>query len=125
MLAAAGALAALGVAAAPAHAGAAPPPKLTVVGTDFAFKPARPVVRAGPRIIVLVNRGEVRHNLTLRRLNSRGRPTGKPVLIANVQAGKRAQKQLRLAAGRYTMVCTIGDHASLGMVGRLTVRAAG
>ncbi len=121
LLAAATAAAALGAVAAPAQAGA-PTPKLTVVGTDFAFKPARPVVRAGPRIIALVNRGEVRHNLTLRRLNARGRPTGKPTLIANLLAGKRGQKQVRLRAGRYALICTIGDHASLGMIGRLTVR---
>lgn len=94
---------------------------VVVVGDEYSFDPARVTVegggRGGPVEIVLRNEGALAHNLKLfagdRDLG--GTPT--------FQGGGRARSgTVELAPGRYRMVCTVGDHERLGMVGTLEVR---
>jgi plastocyanin len=117
-----GGLAAVGGPAAATAIGAAPAPQLEVAATDHRLEPAPAVIRPGLRTVRLVNRGAVRHDLLLRRLDARGRPADAPVRIGPVAAGRAAQKRVRLVVGRYALICTVSDHAARGMTARLVVR---
>ena len=88
-----------------------------VVGDEYSFDPARVVVRgAGPLTITLRNRGDLAHNLKLFRGDEEvgGTPT--------FPGGRTESGRVNLEHGNYEMVCTVGDHADLGMTGTLTVR---
>ena len=91
--------------------------ELRVVGTEYRFEPERVVVqRAGRLVIVLENRGSLAHNLKLFRGDTQvgGTPT--------FQGGRTESGSVVVERGRYRMVCTVGEHAELGMVGELAVR---
>jgi uncharacterized cupredoxin-like copper-binding protein len=88
---------------------------LRVVAREYSFTPARARTSAArPLRIELDNRGSLAHNLKLfqgdRELG--GTPT--------FQSGARTAS-VRLPAGSYRMVCTVGNHEELGMVGELEV----
>jgi plastocyanin len=88
-----------------------------VVAEEYSFDPARVVVRgAGPLTIRLSNRGELAHNLKLFRGEEDigGTPT--------FAGGRTESGRVNLEHGNYEMVCTVGDHAELGMTGTLRVR---
>jgi plastocyanin len=90
---------------------------LRVTGDEYSFDPERVVVRgAGPLTIRLRNAGSLAHNLRLRRVDEE--IGGTPVL----PAGRTESARVNLEHGRYEMVCTVGDHEELGMVGELDVR---
>jgi hypothetical protein len=117
------AAAALGALAAPATAaGIKPPPTLRVGATEYKFTLGKSTIVPGPRSIVLVNSGTVKHDLVLRRLNASGSPVGAALSLPRVAAGKQAKRTFALVAGRCSLVCTIEDHAAKGMTARLTVR---
>jgi plastocyanin len=88
-----------------------------VTAREYAFDPERIVVEAGgPLTIELRNDGDLAHNLRLRR-NGReigGTPT--------FPGGRTESGRVRLEPGTYEMLCTVGDHAELGMTGELEVR---
>ena len=89
-----------------------------MVGTEYRFALARTVVVPGPRSIVLVSH---EHDLAPR-LYAAGSPVWR---AADAAAGRRRQAgeaHVHAVVGRYSMVCTISDHAALGMTARLTVR---
>ena len=96
---------------------------LRVVGDEYSFDPSRVVVRgasagrATPLRIRLANEGALAHNLRVLRGDRElgGTPT--------FPGGEARSGTVRLAPGKYRMVCTVGDHGELGMVGRLEVRA--
>ena len=87
-----------------------------VAGREYSFTPASVVVTAGRVRFRFANRGSLAHDL---RVFSGGRDLGgtKPF-----QGGARSA-ELRLEPGTYRMVCTVGDHATLGMSASLRVRA--
>jgi plastocyanin len=90
---------------------------LRVTGDEYSFDPERVVVRgAGPLTIRLRNAGELAHNLRLSRGGEEvgGTPT--------FPGGQTRSGRVNLERGRYEMVCTVGDHAELGMTGELEVR---
>ena len=103
-----------------ASAAAAPRPtaRLQVSADEFRLALSRSAVRAGPAIIGLVNFGEDDHDLALRR-RAAGARTWK---VRTVKPGAFRERQLRLAAGRYQLWCTIADHRALGMRATLRVR---
>jgi uncharacterized cupredoxin-like copper-binding protein len=75
------------------------------------------VVRgAGPLTIQLRNAGNLAHNLRIERQGEDigGTPT--------FPAGQTQSGRVNLEHGRYEMICTVGDHAELGMTGELEVR---
>jgi plastocyanin len=90
---------------------------LTVTGDEYSFDPGRVTVRgAGPLTIRLRNDGELAHNLRIERDGEDigGTPT--------FPGGQTQSGRVNLEHGRYEMVCTVGDHAELGMTGELEVR---
>jgi plastocyanin len=90
---------------------------LEVISDEYSFDPGRVVVRgAGPLTIRLRNEGELAHNLRIERAGEDigGTPT--------FPGGEIQSGRVNLEHGNYEMVCTVGDHADLGMTGELRVR---
>jgi plastocyanin len=90
---------------------------LEVTGDEYSFDPGAVVVRgAGPLTIRLRNAGELAHNLRIERDGEDvgGTPT--------FPGGETQSGRVNLEHGRYEMICTVGDHAELGMRGEFTVR---
>jgi plastocyanin len=87
-----------------------------VTGREYSFSPRSLVVTAGRVRFRFSNQGSLAHDL---RIFRRGSDLGgtKPF-----QGGARSA-ELRLEPGSYRMVCTVGDHATLGMSASLRVRA--
>jgi len=49
-------------------------------------------------------------------------PNGEPFAVKSLFGGDSATRTATLQRGEYRMVCTIMNHAELGMTGRLIVR---
>jgi hypothetical protein len=101
-------------------AAAAPrqPARVQVAADEFQLVLSRSAVPAGPAIVGLVNFGEDDHDLALRRAAA-GARTWK---VRTVRPGEFRERELRLAAGRYALWCTLADHRALGMRATLRVR---
>jgi plastocyanin len=90
---------------------------VAVTAREYSFDPDRVVVEgAGALTIELENAGDLAHNLRLRR---GGREVGG---TPTFPGGRTESGRLSLEPGRYEMVCTVGDHAELGMTGELEVK---
>ena len=89
---------------------------LRVVADEYSFDPST-IVRegAGTLTVMLRNEGSLAHNLKLMR---DGREVGG---TPSFPAGESRSAQLRLDSGSYEYICTVGDHAKLGMKGTLKV----
>jgi plastocyanin len=85
---------------------------------EYRFDPDRVVVRGpGALRIALRNDGSVAHDIRLRR---DGKDVGGTPSFA---PGGSMAARVRLKPGTYELLCTVGDHAQLGMRGTLNVRA--
>jgi plastocyanin len=90
---------------------------VTVTARDYSFDPTRIVVSGtGVVRIELHNDGDLAHNLHLQR---GGKDVGGTPSFA---PGATRSVRLRLQPGTYEMLCTVGDHAQLGMKGELKVK---
>jgi plastocyanin len=90
---------------------------LRVTAHEYSFKPAAVVAHGATALQVrLENDGSLAHNLRLRR---DGRELGGTPSIA---AGGSGSATIRVRPGRYELLCTVGDHAELGMKGELRVK---
>ena len=93
---------------------------IEVVADEYSFDPETLVVEgAGSQAqleIALRNEGALAHNLRLIRDGDEvgGTPT--------FQGGETRSGEVAVTPGRYEMVCTVGNHADLGMTGTLEVR---
>jgi plastocyanin len=90
---------------------------VAVTAREYSFDPERVVVEGGgPLTIELENAGDLAHNLRLRRGGQEvgGTPT--------FPGGRTESGRVRVEPGTYEMICTVGDHAELGMTGELEVR---
>jgi plastocyanin len=90
--------------------------KLRVAADEYSFDPSTIVLKgAGTLTLTLLNEGSLAHNLKLFRGDEElgGTPT--------LPAGRNGSARLNLEHGNYTFVCTVGDHADLGMKGTLRV----
>jgi plastocyanin len=90
---------------------------VTVTAHEYAFDPDRVVVRgSGPVTIRLRNDGDLAHNIRVRQNGKEvgGTPSFPP--------GRTESARLRLRPGKYELLCTVGDHAELGMTGVLQVK---
>jgi plastocyanin len=88
-----------------------------VIADDYSFDPGAIVLRgAGTLTVDVRNEGELAHNLKVRRAGEEigGTPS--------FPAGERRSARINLEHGEYELICTIGDHAELGMTGTLRVR---
>jgi plastocyanin len=91
--------------------------ELRVTGDEYSFAPARVTVTGPGRVkVTLRNAGSLAHNLKLIR---DGREVGG---TPTFQGGETRSGSAPLERGSYEMVCTVGNHADLGMVGQLEVR---
>ena len=93
---------------------------LAFTAKEYKFNPGKVTVDAGgkqvPLTIKLHNNGSLGHDLVVEK---GGQEVGGTDVITN---GKDATTTVRLAPSDYTFVCTVGDHAQLGMKGTLTVK---
>ena len=87
-----------------------------VVAKEYSFDPATIVMRGpGTLRVTLANEGSLAHNL---RLTRDGEELGG---TPSFSAGESRSARLRVERGSYEFVCTVGDHAELGMKGTLKV----
>lgn len=90
--------------------------KLRVVADEYSFDPATIVLKgAGTLTLTLRNEGSLAHNLRVFRGDEEigGTPT--------FPGGRTESARLNLEHGSYELICTVGDHAELGMRGTLRV----
>ena len=66
--------------------------------------------------IALKNNGSLAHDLTVQKDGED--VGGTPVFTG----GKTENASVDVTPGEYTFICTVGDHANLGMEGKLTVK---
>lgn len=90
---------------------------LKVKGLEYKFEPGNVIVQGGggPITLEFENGGSLAHNLRV--LQGGSDLGGSPTF----QGGETKTSTVDLKPGEYEMVCTVGDHASLGMKGELTV----
>ena len=90
---------------------------LRVSAREYSFAPAAVVLSGGGAVrIRLRNDGSLAHNLRLRR---DGKEVGG---TPSLPAGHTGAATVTVRPGRYEMLCTVGDHAELGMTGELQVK---
>src|SRR4051794_9408604 len=87
---------------------------------EYSFEPKNVTVNAGtskPSVVrfVLRNNGALAHDL---HVEKDGQDLGGTPIFA---PGKSASGQATLGPGTYQFLCTVGDHAALGMKGTLVV----
>jgi plastocyanin len=89
---------------------------LTMAAHEYYFDPGKvTVAKAGELRITLRNQGSLAHDIRLRR-------GGRDVGGTPAFEGGRRTASVRLTPGSYSFLCTVGDHAELGMKGTLQVR---
>jgi plastocyanin len=89
-----------------------------VSGKEYSFDPGKITIEGGggPTTIDFENAGSLAHNL---RLEKDGEDVGGSPTF---QGGETKSANVDLQPGEYEMICTVGDHADLGMNGTLTVK---
>jgi plastocyanin len=101
---------------------AEPARPIEIVGDEYFFDPSTVVITgAGDEAsfeveLVLDNRGDLAHNarVFLGDEEIGGTPT--------FDGGEKRGGTVRVGAGEYRLVCTVGDHEEQGMTGELVVR---
>ena len=89
----------------------------TVVAKEYSFDPETIVLTgSGELTVELDNQGTLAHNL---RVFDGGTDIGGTPTFAG---GEPRAGTLDVEPGEYELLCTVGDHAALGMKGKLTVR---
>jgi plastocyanin len=87
-----------------------------VVAKEYSFDPSHIVLRGpGTLRVTLANEGSLAHNW---KLFKDGRELGGTPAFPS---GQTKSTEVRVAPGKYDFICTVGDHAELGMKGTLTV----
>lgn len=87
-----------------------------VTGKEYSFDPSTIVVEDAGRLrLTLDNKGSLAHNI---KVEKDGRVLGGTPAFP---AGETRSATVRLAPGTYDFLCTVGDHAELGMRGKLKV----
>ena len=90
--------------------------RLDIVGTEYSFDPATIAQDAHTINFALRNQGQEEHDFELIG------PRGVVAHIRAIQPGITKGISVSLQPGSYRFVCTIGNHAQIGMTGTLTVR---
>jgi len=92
------------------------PARLQVTAREYSFTLSRDTVPAGPIIIELVNAGQDAHNLHIAPADG-----GADVAVFPLtQPGTHEDLQFTLAAGSYTLYCSLPGHEAMGMMATLT-----
>jgi plastocyanin len=90
--------------------------EVAIVLDEFLIAPQNVNVAPGPVTLRIADRGRLRHQF---RLWGGG---GEPVVVRTIFPGDEVVRTADLKPGEYRMVCTVSNHAELGMTGRLVVR---
>jgi plastocyanin len=83
---------------------------------EYLIAPQNLSVPSGTVTFRVVDHGRLRHSFRLWGAD------GEPLAVKSLFPGDSATRTAVLAPGEYRMVCTIMNHAELGMTGRLIVR---
>jgi plastocyanin len=87
-----------------------------VVAKEYSFDPSTIVMKGpGTLRVTLANKGTLAHNI---KIEKDGRVIGGTPAFP---AGETRSASIRLPAGTYDYLCSVGDHAELGMKGKLKV----
>ena len=90
---------------------------VTVVAKEYSFDPETIVLTGGGELTVeLDNQGTLAHNLRV--LDGGKDIGGTPTFVG----GEPRTGTLEVEPGEYELLCTVGDHAALGMEGKLEVK---
>ena len=90
---------------------------ITVIADEYSFDPETIVLSGGGELTIeLENQGTLAHNL---RVFDGGSDIGG---TPTFPGGEKRSGTVELEPGEYELICTVGDHADLGMTGELTVR---
>ena len=90
---------------------------LTVVGDEYSFDPETIVLTGGGELTIeLDNEGVLAHNLRV--FDGETDVGGTPTFVG----GDPRPGTVKVEPGEYELICTVGDHADLGMTGKLTVK---
>ena len=92
------------------------PVRLQVAAREYSLTLSALRVKSGPAVVELVNYGQDAHDLRLQRRGAR-HIAG----IGTVGAGRYADLSVKLAPGRYSLWCSLGNHRALGMRATLIV----
>ena len=91
--------------------------EVAVVAKEYSFDPETIVLTGGGKLTVeLDNQGTLAHNL---RVFDRGNDIGGTPTFSG---GEPRTGTLEVEPGEYELLCTVGDHAALGMKGKLEVK---
>ena len=112
------AIGALAVLIGAAEAGAAAPQRMQVTQDEWSLVLSRQVLRAGPALIEVFNIGQDGHDLVMLRKTA----GAKSVRVKKLDHFMRAELNVRLAKGTYTLWCSLPNHRKRGMVATLRVR---
>lgn len=90
---------------------------LDVTAKEYSFDPGAITVKGlGQLTIALHNKGSLAHDIVIRKGDDEiGGTEAFP-------AGETRKATVTLKPGTYEFLCTVGDHAKLGMRGKLTVK---
>ena len=90
--------------------------RVAVTLDEYLISPQDIDVPPGRVTVTVSNHGRLRHSFRLWGAN------GEPLAVKSVFPGDSVTRTATLERGEYRMVCTIMNHAELGMTGRLIVR---
>ena len=107
-----------GIAALPAGAGTGGLSFVQVVEKEYTLTLSRPSVRAGSVSLELVNFGMDTHDLVVKSVKA----GSKPIRFKQLDPRGRGERTLKLAAGRYSLWCSLSDHKARGMRTTLVVK---
>jgi plastocyanin len=90
---------------------------VTVVAKEYSFDPETIVLTGGAKLTIeLDNEGTLAHNM---RVFDGGKDIGGTPTFAG---GEPRSGSVQVEPGEYELLCTVGDHAELGMKGKLEVK---
>jgi len=92
----------------------------TVGMTEFEFEPNDLSVRTGDTLTA-DNTGSTVHNLTIEQGSNPEQASKELAGTPDVAAGDSADLEVDVDPGEYSIVCTIGNHRELGMIGTIRV----
>jgi plastocyanin len=90
--------------------------RVAITLDEYLISPQDIELPPGRTTFTVTDRGRLRHSFHLWGAD------GAPVAIKSLFPGDSATRTATLKPGEYRMVCTIMNHAELGMTGRLIVR---
>jgi hypothetical protein len=106
------------------HAVRFPGSKVSLRLDEYRILPRKVSARSGRIKVVASNTGVLAHNLRVESFatSRTGSPTAIYATTQMALPGQSVTLKLDLPAGRYRLLCTLGNHAELGQVGTLTVQ---